>query len=170
MALLHFSQEDGIIHVKERLHSDAMKRPKVYATEARKLLDAARAANETLGILEDPVVRYDRNGAPLRDLYGVSHQSDDDTENEEDDDEEAAAERLAAQAGEMSEKRKKQLEKEEAENARLHVEDAHYYDLATEVEAIGTLRNGVMQGDDGSAWGELLEVRNVDGSAGAADV
>ncbi|KAJ9094747.1 hypothetical protein QFC21_005905 [Naganishia friedmannii] len=126
---------------------DALKRPKVYANEARKLLEAAKAAKETAGILNSSVVRYDQAGAPLRDLYGVTHQSDDDTASEEEDTEEGG-QRLAAQAGELSEKRKQQLEKEDAEKERLHVGDTSYYNLEDEAEAIQAVHEQVLHEDD----------------------
>ncbi|KAJ9098596.1 hypothetical protein QFC21_004242 [Naganishia friedmannii] len=116
---------------------DALKRPNVYANEARKLLDGAKAAKETAGILDCSVVRYDQAGAPLRDLFDSKEE-----------DIEEAGQMLAAQAGELSEKRKQQLEKVTAEKERLHVGDTSYYNLENDAEAIQAVHEQVLHEDD----------------------
>ncbi|KAJ9097565.1 hypothetical protein QFC20_006140 [Naganishia adeliensis] len=122
-----------------------------YAKEARKHFDAAKAARETMSVLEYPVIRYDAHGAIIANVYDVSHQSDNGSDDE--DDEEVASARRArrdASAGEeLSEYRKAQLEKEAREKQLLEVEDAHYYDVAEQADVLASLTSQVPTGDEG---------------------
>ncbi|KAJ9103006.1 hypothetical protein QFC20_004814 [Naganishia adeliensis] len=129
---------------------DGLRRPKKYAKEARKHLDAAKAAGETMSVLEYPVIRYDAHGAIIANVYDVSHQSDNGSDDE--DDEEVASARRArrdASAGEeLSEYRKAQLEKEAREKQLLEVEDADYYDVAEQADVLASLTSQVPTGDE----------------------
>jgi hypothetical protein len=103
-----------------------------------------------LSVLEYPVIRYDSHGTVIANVYDVSHQSDNGTDNE--DDEEAAAARKArkeaAGEGEISEYRKTQLEKEAKEKQLLEVQDADYYNVAEQADALVALTSQFHDGDD----------------------
>jgi hypothetical protein len=119
--------------------SDAVRRPKVYAKEARKHLDLARNNGETLLLLERPIIRYDKHTHPMNDLYNVEHESDD---GEEDDEEaEGSSPNRPVANGtaprELTQPQKERLEKEAREKVLLETEDAQWFALDAEMQALG---------------------------------
>jgi hypothetical protein len=120
---------------------DGLRRPKAYSKDARKALHAARKGGEDLPLLSAPVIRYDKEGSAMLELYDVSHQSDNDSEEDEDEQAVAAsrAQRDLAARAELSAYRKAQLEKEGAENQLLEVEDVNYYNVEGQVESLAAL-------------------------------
>jgi hypothetical protein len=145
----------AILNLAVGLHRDGMRRPKIYAKEARLLLRASGINGNKTPILVPSVVRYNSEGIAITNLYNLAHFSGDDEAETEIGSRRARAAQGETQGSGMPEHRRLQLEKVAQEEHMLQVEDARWYSLDDEVQAMRLHGMPVMEHEDEAEESEM---------------